>query len=157
MTNSAQGIGWPERLARHLGLAGAPGRYSDPAGMPGLGWPGVTEGISAAEHPGNGHAYSEGGLVFRNKRGQLDPAFVEDTDRDVNGEAEEVPERVRQALAGVSRETVSAESELAMGNPAASGDTPIAQAARAAVVARTGGEKWEQPSSCRVITIANQK
>ncbi|MBO0824347.1 MAG: ParA family protein [Actinobacteria bacterium] len=33
----------------------------------------------------------------------------------------------------------------------------MAQAARAAVVARTGGEKWEQPSSCRVITIANQK
>ena len=36
-------------------------------------------------------------------------------------------------------------------------DTPIARAAQAAVVARSGGEMWPRPSSCRVITIANQK
>jgi chromosome partitioning protein len=41
--------------------------------------------------------------------------------------------------------------------PAASADTPIARAARAAVVARSGGEAWPRPSSCRVMTIANQK
>ncbi len=44
--------------------------------------------------------------------------------------------------------------------PAMSGssaDTPIARAAQAAVVARSGGEMWPRPSSCRVITIANQK
>ncbi len=40
---------------------------------------------------------------------------------------------------------------------AASADTPIARAAQAAVVARSGGEAWPRPSSCRVITIANQK
>jgi chromosome partitioning protein len=41
--------------------------------------------------------------------------------------------------------------------PAASADTPIARAAQAAVVARSGGDAWPRPSSCRVITIANQK
>jgi len=41
--------------------------------------------------------------------------------------------------------------------PEASAEMPIARAARAAVVARSGGELWPRPSSCRVITIANQK
>jgi len=41
--------------------------------------------------------------------------------------------------------------------PDASADTPIARAARAAVVARSGGESWPRPPSCRIITIANQK
>jgi len=104
--------------------------------------------------------------------------------------AEPVPERVRRALAGVSREThglvepqarpsVPAADEvgpeaggsLADGGqlgesedqvafpavPDASADTPIARAAQAAVVARSGGEVWPRPSSCRIITIANQK
>ena len=49
-----------------------------------------------------------------------------------------------------------------MSNPAGSvtasgADTPIARAAQAAVVARSGGEIWPRPRSCRVITIANQK
>jgi chromosome partitioning protein len=100
---------------------------------------------------------------------------------------EPVPNRVRQALASVSREThelgdsgASAgrrgsgsapggslteggqltESEDQVAFPAvpdASADTPIARAAQAAVVARSGGEAWPRPSSCRIITIANQK
>ena len=41
--------------------------------------------------------------------------------------------------------------------PEASADTPIARAAQAAVVARSGGETWPRPGACRVITIANQK
>jgi chromosome partitioning protein len=40
--------------------------------------------------------------------------------------------------------------------PDTSADTPIARAARAAVVARAGG-RWPRPGGCRVITIANQK
>jgi chromosome partitioning protein len=40
--------------------------------------------------------------------------------------------------------------------PDASADTPIARAAQAAVVARSGAT-WPRPSSCRIITIANQK
>ncbi|HUA40141.1 MAG TPA: ParA family protein [Streptosporangiaceae bacterium] len=41
--------------------------------------------------------------------------------------------------------------------PEASTDTPIARAAQAAIVARSGGETWPRPSACRVMTIANQK
>jgi len=83
--------------------------------------------------------------------------------RDVGGDGKggAVPERVRQALAGVSRETgpgevIAPEREVPVGYPA-SADTPIARAARAAVVARSGGGSWQRPSSCRIITIANQK
>ncbi len=38
-----------------------------------------------------------------------------------------------------------------------SADPPIARAAQAAVVARSGGESWPRPQSCRIMTIANQK
>jgi chromosome partitioning protein len=41
--------------------------------------------------------------------------------------------------------------------PGGSVDTPIARAAQAAVVARSGGEQWPRPGSCRIMTIANQK
>jgi len=115
----------------------------------------------------------------------------------------EPPARLRQALAGVSRETgpvnlvvpeqprgretgdsgagqaqagrgwagearssaatgsLAGGSESQVSIPAvsasASADTPIARAAQAAVVARSGAEIWPRPSGCRVITIANQK
>ena len=36
-------------------------------------------------------------------------------------------------------------------------DTPIARAARAALTARSGGQAWPRPGSCRIITVANQK
>jgi chromosome partitioning protein len=52
------------------------------------------------------------------------------------------------------------ESEVQVATPAVpdtAADTPIARAAQAAVVARAGGLSWPRPSSCRVITIANQK
>jgi chromosome partitioning protein len=87
--------------------------------------------------------------------------------------------RVRQALAAVSRETGVGDAVIARGAgnegmPAATGsrtgesedlvsipevsaDTPIARAAQAAIVARTGGEAWPRPGTCRIITIANQK
>jgi len=90
-----------------------------------------------------------------------------------------VPTRVRRALAGVSRETepgrrpasgiarpatdggvIADEREVPVVvpvTPAGAGDTPIARAAQAAVVARSGGETWMRPPACRLITIANQK
>jgi chromosome partitioning protein len=101
--------------------------------------------------------------------------------------ASQVPTRLRSALASVSRETAggtgsaaasgtgvqaaaaadnvgagygSGESEVEVAIPAVpdvAADTPIARAAQAAVVARAGGLSWPRPSSCRVITIANQK
>jgi chromosome partitioning protein len=97
-----------------------------------------------------------------------------------------VPPRLRRVLDGVSRETPrptpidggrkardGSQGEWRDGTggqlrekenpvavpvtPAASADTPIARAAQAAVVARSGGEAWPRPASCRVMTIANQK
>jgi chromosome partitioning protein len=97
------------------------------------------------------------------------------------------PHRVRRVLAHVSRETPPAasldggreadadspagewrdgvgglvrEREVPVAvpvTPAGLADTPIARAAQAAVVARSGGEAWPRPSSCRLMTIANQK
>jgi len=85
---------------------------------------------------------------------------------------------VRNALAAVSRETDTVgtptqkpayherslgagerttESEDRVSIHEATADTPIARAAQAAVVARSGGEVWPRPGTCRVITIANQK
>jgi len=59
---------------------------------------------------------------------------------------------------GTTRQVREREVPVALPvQPAASADTPIARAAQAAVVARSGGDVWPRPSSCRVITIANQK
>ena len=136
MTTSTQGLGWPERALRRLRPRAA-ARAQRASGGPGLGWPAGRE-ISS---PGDGRG-----------AGGLGSGTADDT---------AVPERVRQALAGVSRETgpgnVIAPERGTPVVDAASADTPIARAARAAVVARTGGESWQQPSSCRIITIANQK
>jgi chromosome partitioning protein len=87
--------------------------------------------------------------------------------------AEPAPARVRQALAAVSRETPATGSAVLAGEeaadqesedlvvipvvPSGAADTPIARAAQAAVVARSGGETWPRPPACRVMTIANQK
>jgi chromosome partitioning protein len=162
MTNSAEGLGWPEGPA----AGGA---------TPGLGWPSqgaparrnrATGGDLLGCEPTAGREWPE---VGQNESGSGPPAH-----------------RAQQAAAGVSRETGSAPSVdgrlEARGRPqqagwrhraneqarekevavvqvtsAASADTPIARAAQAAVVARSGGETWPRPSSCRVLTIANQK
>jgi len=95
----------------------------------------------------------------------------------LKGAREAPPDRVRKALAAVSRETENeavaanraydrsslatseraGESEDQVSIHEASADTPIARAAQAAVVARSGGEIWPRPSTCRIVTIANQK
>ena len=183
MTNAAEGLGWPERAFRRLRHRVAASPQPEPE-APGLGWPGP-HGI---ESPGDGRG--AGGLgsgtaddtalrpagdrppAHEPERASADRAAwaarakrssaresEEDEARD--GDGGEVPERVRQVLAGVSRETgpggVIAPERGTPVVDGASADTPIARAARAAVVARTGGESWEQPPSCRIITIANQK
>jgi chromosome partitioning protein len=151
-----------------FGPAGAlPGRYARRAARVGVGWPGGT-GESPAEAD-TAHAADltrEIGLGS----GSSAPS---------SGDAGGLPPaRVRNALAAVSRETetVSAaapkrayhdrppaaggrtgESEDQVSIHEASADTPIARAAQAAVVARSGGDVWPRPGACRVITIANQK
>jgi chromosome partitioning protein len=99
--------------------------------------------------------------VTRVTRGSADDGLADGGVFDGDGDSGAVPDRIRRALSGVSRETgpddvSAAEREVPVVYPA-SADTPIARAARAAVVARSGGENWQRPSSCRIITIANQK
>jgi chromosome partitioning protein len=143
-----------------------PGRYARRAARVGVGWPG---GAAEASTEGEtAHAADQAGQVglgsgsAASLRGDL---------------SEETPARVRKALAAVSRETKNeaatakgaydqsslttseraGESEDQVSIHEASADTPIARAAQAAVVARSGGDIWPRPSSCRIVTIANQK
>jgi chromosome partitioning protein len=60
--------------------------------------------------------------------------------------------RVTDGRSGESEDDVP----MAAG-PGGSADTPIARAAQAAVVARSGGQQWPRPGACRIITVANQK
>jgi chromosome partitioning protein len=158
------------------------------ASAPGLGWPWPADPLA---RDGTGTAFGLGwprGLVA--EKAVARPAST--------------PGRIRDALAGVSRETVgqhgavsltapgtdaadaaqpsgsaaagmrspgradnvggagdgSGESEVQVAIPSlpdAVADTPIARAAQAAVVARSGSVQWPRPPSCHTITIANQK
>ncbi len=153
MTSSTQGPGWPERALRRLRPRAVPDPQGrQPSSLPsgpearGLRWPAAHEitGPAAGRTPGG-----------------LGSGTADDAVADGDGKGGAAQERVRQALSGVSRETgpgdvIAAEREVPVSYPA-SADTPIARAARAAVVARSGGENWQRPSSCRIITIANQK
>jgi chromosome partitioning protein len=160
MTSSTQGLGWPERALRRLRPRAAADAETGPE-TPGLGWPGA-RGITS---PANGQATGALGSGTADDRARQSASARRTADLPEGatgeGDAVAVPDRVRQALAGVSRETgpgdvIASEKGVTVGYPA-SADTPIARAARAAVVARSGGESWQQPSSCRIITIANQK
>ena len=193
------------------GSTGLPERVARSAARMGLGWPRgrhASQGAGAARsaRPG-GRPDSYGAEAARADRGSADHGGAEGCE---SGEADdgtarsglgseiaiddalasEAPVRLRQALAGVSRETPASpqedahpaqepgagtgqsdrrasagrlgtsESEDLVSIPAVAGvagDTPIARAAQAAVVARSGGERWPRPPACRVITIANQK
>jgi len=154
------GIGWPpERAEASGGVSG-----TDRAGV------GRAEedvpAKSGADNPDGDDAAASRGLGSKSAD-------------DVGGPVQPTPMRVRQALAAVSRETTVAgagaargsdhegmpagagsrtgESEDLVSIPEASADTPIARAAQAAIVARSGGEAWPRPAACRVMTIANQK
>jgi len=144
-----------------------PGRYARRAARVGVGWPGGTGESPAEADPAHAADLTrEIGLGS----GSAGPS---------SGDAgEPPPARVRKALAAVSRETETVsvtaqkrayhdrplagggrtgESEDQVSIHEASADTPIARAAQAAVVARSGGDVWPRPGACRVITIANQK
>jgi chromosome partitioning protein len=71
-----------------------------------------------------------------------------------SGPAHDAPPapRVTDGRSGESEDDVP----MAAG-PGGSADTPIARAAQAAVVARSGGQQWPRPGACRIITVANQK
>jgi chromosome partitioning protein len=150
-----------------------PGRYARRAARVGVGWPvGVGESPEGADtgRADSGRAAELGGEIGL---GSGSAAALR------RAAGEPPPARVRNALAAVSRETGTAagvpatkpayrDRSLTAGGPTgesedqvsiheASADTPIARAAQAAVVARSGGDTWPRPGGCRIITIANQK
>jgi len=62
------------------------------------------------------------------------------------------------APSGTDGKSGESEDDVPMAaGPGGSADTPIARAAQAAVIARSGGQQWPRPGACRVITVANQK
>jgi chromosome partitioning protein len=213
---------------------GLPDRYARRADRMGLGWPtgATSENAAPSEAPTRGSTGNGTDLAAAHREHPARPVADVGLGSVSAVEAgEPAPERVRQALASVSRETrgqagraehrpagpgfrieptgpapagvrdaglepgsasvaspvqegwvaefdgpgqgrtgstgslahrggQASESEVAVVIPAvpdASADTPIARAAQAAVVARSGGETWPRPPSCRIITIANQK
>jgi chromosome partitioning protein len=81
-----------------------------------------------------------------------------DSSATVPGQVRE-PGMMESAAAGTaSGETGESEDDVAIpAGPNGSADTPIARAAQAAVVARSGGQHWPRPRACRIMTIANQK
>ncbi len=232
------GAGGRDRMSGAVRAGGLPGRYVRRAARLGLGWPGDSADELTSTAPVRTSAMEASGaageLGVSRAASEAGPGPAADG-------GEPAPERVRQALASVSRETVgppttgpggvglpttgpptispggvgppggaaalgaagassaapaghaqgvhhapgsagsaapgsaasgstaprssapgrlASESEVAVAIPAVpdtSADTPIARAAQAAVVARSGGQMWPRPSSCRIITIANQK
>jgi chromosome partitioning protein len=163
------GLGWPGSAGRGRATDGDDLGFEPAAG--GLG-SGSADGAGGRQEPESG-------------AGQTDAGDGPDVTQQVSGTAP-VMHRVLEATTRVSRETgptAPLDGRRARGHgqlqsawqqrasdqvrekevsvvpvtSAASADTPIARAAQAAVVARSGGETWPRPSSCRVVTIANQK
>ena len=69
-----------------------------------------------------------------------------------------IPPAVSAGQARMSEGPGESEDDMSMATgPEGAADTPIARAARAAVVARSGGDQWPRPGACRILTVANQK
>ena len=161
MIAAMAGLGWPRR----------PGRLEAPP-QDGVGWPRDVRGSTAA--PAGPGARRPQDRLRRVLSGVSRETPV--IEAAVNGaqvygvQSSRTPGRGAQlsgtrpgpspALAPRATDGRSGESEddvpMAAG-PGGSADTPIARAAQAAVIARSGGQQWPRPGACRVITVANQK
>ncbi len=182
--DSAPGLGWP-------GRAGRPGSAVDADGF-GLGWP-DTAGRGGAGGPagpasrvrqvlagvsretglrtGAVRSRTAGGATAGGERGGASPGRRDGAGAASAGAREEGTPAQPSSGSGGMRAIVGAdnvggagdgsgESEVQVAIPSlpdAVADTPIARAAQAAVVARSGAVQWPRPASCRTITIANQK
>jgi chromosome partitioning protein len=165
---SGPGLGWPDS-----GRGLLPGE-TFPGG--GLGWPdggrnGPGPAVDADTARGrrtDSLAAASGAPVSRETGGQAGPDSAGGAVRagefaGAGGVAEAVAAGMRAHSAAdnvVGADDGSGESEVEVAIPSLPdtvADTPIARAAQAAVVARAGGVQWPRPSSCRVITVANQK
>jgi chromosome partitioning protein len=137
---------------------------------PGLGWPGQFD-QGAAPATSGGPANAGGGPPHRagrpgpGERLAAPGAAPDLAAGEQDGPAGQHGEHLGWPAVNVSGESGGAAQDQgpaagdAPGRPAGdlTLDTPIARAARAALVARSGGPAWPRPGSCRIITIANQK
>jgi chromosome partitioning protein len=135
------------------------------AAAPGLGWPGQsrTRGFAScpAQPPAVGTAAAGTGhvvpavLAATGSAGLGWPAAAPAGAVTAHGDGN-LTARTGDVPAGAGPD----ESEAKVVIPVAAqmaAEPPIARAAQAAVVARSGGESWPRPGACRIITIANQK
>ena len=161
MIAAMAGLGWPRR----------PGRLEAPP-QDGVGWPRDVRGSTAAPAgPGARRPQDRLRQVLSGVSRETPTIEAAVNGAQVYGvQSSRAPGRGAQlsgtrpgpspALAPRATDGRSGESEddvpMAAG-PGGSADTPIARAAQAAVIARSGGQQWPRPGACRVITVANQK
>jgi chromosome partitioning protein len=143
-----------------------PGRYARRAARVGVGWPGEAteesiegETAHAADHPGQVGLGSGSAASLSSDASEPTPARVRNALAAVPRETENVsaPAKRGYEQSSVTAGERAGESEDQVSIHEASADTPIARAAQAAVVARSGGDIWPRPGACRIVTIANQK
>ncbi len=182
MMASVPGLGWPAQPAGRDPAAGqqeasgpAPGGGREAAagaaaaagpaavhevGRAGLGWPDPGDGAALAAFPGpvsreTGTAGGPDSTVrMREDRAQMAADLVGEHGGPRLGESPRPSGSPRPAGGHRRRDGDLERMPREAGRP---GDTPIARAAQAALVARSGGPAWPRPAACRVITIANQK
>ena len=153
----------PERVRRalaHVSRETAAGAVQYPASVGDAGSSAGSKALAPASFTGESavggrHAVAGGPAATSKPRAPGAPNAA----RGTVGRVAPAPGWPQAGAAGFDERTGESEENVVI--PAMSGastaDTPIARAAQAAVVARSGGEMWPRPPSCRVITIANQK
>jgi len=158
---SAPGLGWPCPPGRTV-RGGARREL-------GLGWPEGSAGGRAETRAGDRPARVRAALagVSRETVGRSGTAPGAPPGQARAGQEAEHPGPAAGGMRAVvgpdnvgGADDVPGESEVEVAIPSlpdAVADTPIARAAQAAVVARSGAIQWPRPPSCRTITIANQK
>jgi len=176
-SRAKMGLGWPH--GQHVAQEASVVRSARTGGGPDSGGEGATHAESGATgresgqaddgtaHAGLGSEFAIDDALVSAAPIRLQQALAEvSRETAASPQQDARPAQEPGAVTGQSGRRALAdrlgtsESEGLVSIPAVSGvagDTPIARAAQAAVVARSGGERWPRPPACRVNTIANQK
>jgi chromosome partitioning protein len=172
-TLSTSGLGWPSGTVANFAVAdGVPAGSTrprrngqvpnDPGSAAGLGWPGQP---GKPEEPSRlrsqeplptqwGAGQASRGVQVNDGRSGADGTGLSESPGVPNQSGAGAPDRDPVAAMD-SRET---KPVVVPEVPADAADTPIARAARAAVVrGMSDRQPWPRPSRCRIMTIANQK
>jgi chromosome partitioning protein len=146
------GVGWPPSARRPVGPPAGQDRRLPPQRLR-QALSGVSRETAATEAVVHG-APVYGGWVAETANGSPPGVSVHGVQLNGSEPGHSAPAapRVTDGRSGESEDDVP----MAAG-PGGSADTPIARAAQAAVVARSGGQQWPRPGACRIITVANQK